>query len=256
MIGVLALILIVLLIVLGGERGSRSAVALLENIVFFSAAMILMSAGCPPMAVVLVAGAAISYGTIIGQNGKNKKTVAALTATMIVMLVLGTVIWIFLWKSGGGGLNEIQASQDDVSYYYNVNIGISMLQAAVSAVLLSTLGAVMDTALSVTSSVYEVWRHCQNAEPPALAESGFQVGRAIIGTTVNTLLFAYLGESILLFLYLKTGRYSVEMILNSKFLFQGLTSMLFGAVACLLTVPVSIACIIRRIEYDTTKKTG
>lgn len=32
-----------------------------------------------------------------------------------------------------------------------------------------------------------------------LVQSGMKIGKDVIGTTVNTLLFAYLGESLLLF---------------------------------------------------------
>ena len=81
-----------------------------------------------------------------------------------------------------------------------------------------------------------------------LTSSGYQVGKEIIGTTVNTLLFAYLGGSILLFAYVQTQQYNLEIILNSQFLFQDVAVMLFGAVACLITVPVSIRCIIRQIH--------
>ena len=75
----------------------------------------------------------------------------------------------------------------------------------------------------------------------------------IIGTTVNTLLFAYLGGSILLFAYVQTQQYNLEIILNSKFLFQDVAIMLSGAIACLFTVPVSIRCVIRQIHHAATE---
>ena len=58
---------------------------------------------------------------------------------------------------------------------------------------------------------------------------------------MNTLFFAYLGDSLLLFFYLKNVKYTAEVILNSKMLFQGVSAMLFSAIACLLTVPVASA---------------
>lgn len=118
----------------------------------------------------------------------------------------------------------------------------------------STLGAVIDTALSVTSSVYEVWTHKNSLVEKELTSTGYQVGKEIIGTTVNTLLFAYLGGSILLFSYVQTQKYSLEIILNSRFLFQDVAIMLFGAIACLVAVPVSIKCIIWQIRYINPDK--
>ena len=106
-------------------------------------------------------------------------------------------------------------------YYYSTDIHINMLHVAVFVTVFSTLGAVIDTALSVTSSVYEVWTHKNSLTAKELTSSGYQVGKEIIGTTVNTLLFAYLGGSILLFAYVQTQQYNLEIILNSKFLFSG-----------------------------------
>ena len=77
-------------------------------------------------------------------------------------------------------------------------------------------------ALTVTTSVYEVSIHKPEMKLTELVESGMQIGREVIGTTVNTLLFAYLGESLLLFSYLKMQDYTLETLLNSKILFQNL----------------------------------
>ena len=128
------------------------------------------------------------------------------------------------------------------------DLHINMLHVGIFVTVFSTLGAVIDTALSVTSSVYEVWTHKNSLTAKELTASGYQVGKEIIGTTVNTLLFAYLGGTILLFSYIQTQQYSLEIILNSQFLFQDVAAMLSGAVACLITVPVSIKCIIRQIS--------
>lgn len=253
MIGILALILFVLLLVVGGERGAISIMALVGNIAVLWAAIILMAKGYSPLLITILAGAAISYITLVKQNGSNIKTGAAFLAASAVMLVLLFVIYLLIWKSKSGGLNEIQAIQDDM-LYYNVDIHVNMLQVAVCICLLSTLGAVLDTALAVTSSVYEVGGHRPDLSGRELFHSGIQIGKEIIGTTLNTLLFAYLGESILLFAYLKIGKYTFETIINSKFLFQNASIMLFGGIACTVTVPVAAACIAFFIKEKVTSE--
>lgn len=148
--------------------------------------------------------------------------------------------------------DDIQAMQEDVMYFYNVDIHINMLHIAVCICLLSTLGAVLDTTLSITSSVYEVAVHNKDLSRRKLYHSGLQIGKEIIGTTTNTLLFAYFGESMLLFAYLKTGKFTFETIINCKFLFQGVAVMLFGGIACLLAVPVALVCIAHFIRPKET----
>lgn len=253
MIKILALILFILILAIGGERGAVSIMALVGNIIVLSLTVILLASGLPQMLMTGLAGIAVSYITLVSQNGKNRKTGAAFLATGVVMLLLLPAVYLVMWGAGSGGLNEIQAVQEDVMYYYSVDIHINMLHIAVCINLLSTLGAVLDTALSITSSMHEVAAHKQDLTRQELFHSGMQIGKGITGTTVNTLLFAYLGESMLLFAYIKTGKYTLETILNSKFLFQDAAVMLFGAIACLLAVPVSAACATRFLGADKSE---
>ena len=241
MIAILALILFVLLLAVGGERGAVSVMALAGNIIVLSLTVLLLASGWPILLVMVPAGIAVSYITLVKQNGKNVKAGAAFLAAGIVMGLLFPAVLLVVTQAGIGGLNEIQAQQEDVMLYYNVNISIRMVQLAVGVNLLSILGAVRDTPLSVTSSMYEVMLHKPEITRAELFGSGIQIGKGITGTTVNTLLFAYLGESILLFSYVIKMSYSFETALNSKFLFQDAAVMLFGAIACLMAVPISSA---------------
>lgn len=199
MILFLTLVLLFLMITIGGERGAVSIMALAGNIIILFFSVILMSAGFPALLLILAAGAGVCYNSLFYQNGNNVKTRAAFLATLFVMLILFIPIFAITWRTGSYGLNELQISEEDFMYYYNTDISINMLHVAVFVSVFSTLGAVIDTALSVTSSVYEVWTHKNSLVEKELTSTGYQVGKEIIGTTVNTLLFAYLGGSILLF---------------------------------------------------------
>ena len=248
MILFLVLVLIFLMIIIGGERGAISVMTLAGNIIILFFSIILMSNGFPSLLLLLAAGAGVCYNSLFYQNGNNPKTRAALAATLLVMLLLFIPLYVIIWRTGSYGLNELQISGDDFMYYFSTDIHINMLQVGIFVMAFSTLGAVIDTALSVTSSVYEVWTHKNSLTEKELTASGYQVGKEIIGTTVNTLLFTYLGGTILLFSYVQTQQYTLEIILNSRFLFQDAAIMLFGAVSCLIAVPVSIKCIIWQIQ--------
>ena len=241
MILVLVLVLCIFLFFVGGERGAIVVTTLAGNVCVLAVTIILLANGMPIFPIIFLATILISYITLIQQNGKNQKTEIAFGATGIVILLLLAAIFLLLWDARSGGLNEIQAIQVDVMYYYNTNLHINLLQITVCMVLLSTLGAVLDTALSITPSLYEVILHKPDMSRREIYHSGLQIGKDIIVTTVNTLFFAYLGDSLLLFFYLKNVKYTAEVILNSKMLFQGVSAMLFSAIACLLTVPVASA---------------
>ena len=49
-------------------------------------------------------------------------------------------------------------------------------------------------------------------------------------------------------------KYTAEVILNSKMLFQGVSAMLFSAIACLLTVPVASAGCMLFLKQEEKKE--
>ncbi len=59
---------------------------------------------------------------------------------MITMTVLFFFIYMVVWRSEAGGLNEIQAAEDDV-LYYNMNLDINMRNVATAVIILSYVGS-------------------------------------------------------------------------------------------------------------------
>ena len=238
MLVIFGLILVALIAIVGGDRGVMSLIALAGNLLILCIAIWLIASGVPFFPVTICLSVVICCITLFYQNGINRKTLSAFTAVLITIFILFFAIYYVVCKSGSGGLNEIQSVSEDV-LYYNMNLDINMRNVATAVIILSTLGAVLDMALTVTTSVYEVSIHKPEMKLTELVESGMQIGREVIGTTVNTLLFAYLGESLLLFTYLKMQNYSLELLLNSKILFQNFASMIFGAIACVMVMPIA-----------------
>ena len=202
MLIILGLILMIVIVLVGGDRGAMSLIALAGNILCLSLAIWLYAVGAPVFLVTAGAGILISCITLFYQNGTNIKTWSAFLAVAITTAVI----------------------------------------------VLSTLGAVIDMALTVTTSVYEVKCHKPDIKMNKLVQSGMKIGKDVIGTTVNTLLFAYLGESLLLFAYLRMQNYSIELLINSKILFQNCISMIFGAISCTMIMPVSAVLIAKNCE--------
>lgn len=84
----LGLILLILIMVVGGDRGVVSLIALCGNLLILSLAIWLMASGVPVLLVTVCVGVVISCITLFYQNGSNRKTWSAFLATMITMLLL------------------------------------------------------------------------------------------------------------------------------------------------------------------------
>ena len=239
MLVIFGLILVALIAIVGGDRGVMSLIALAGNLLILCIAIWLIASGVPVFPVTICLSVVICCITLFYQNGINRKTLSAFTAVLItIFFFLFFAIYYVVCKSGSGGLNEIQSVSEDV-LYYNMNLNIPMQKVMAAVVLLSTLGAVTDMALTVSTSLYEVKIHKPDMSNTELFQSGMQSGKSILGTTVNTLLFAYLGESMILFAYLRMQKQSLGILLNSRLLFQNCIFMIFGALSCVLVIPIS-----------------
>ena len=249
MIILLGIILVCSIAVIGGDRGAIALISLTGNLIILSLIIWLMAGGISVLVLTICGGICIACITLFYQNGYNKKTRSAFVATLLTMCILSFFIYEIVVRGTGEGLNEVQLVEEEVMYY-NMNLNISMQNVEMAMILLSTLGAVLDMALTVTTSLYEIQNHMPDMTKKEILFSGMQIGKHVIGTTVNTLVFAYMGESLILFLYLKIQAYSWEMLLNSKVLFQSVVSMAFGAVSCVLVIPLSAFSMTKQKENN------
>lgn len=234
----LIIILFFLMLFVGGDRGLTSFFTLIRTVIAFIVNVYLIAWGLPAVLVTLVVSAFLIAGVIYGQNGWNSKmhgaAFSAASIVVIIMVTIGPVLHV----AGISGYNEIE-QYEEISMYLSANVSISMPAVAVSATVLGVLGAVMDTAVAVSTAVNEVFVNNSEIDRKSLVKSGMTVGKDILGTTVNTLLFAGFGESIMLAnLFLKNENTFYEII-NSKALFQEISALFVAVMGCLLVIPLA-----------------
>lgn len=234
----LGIIFIVLLFIVGGDRGVGTLLALVFNVGILLLAIKLITYGINPFLVVIPASLLFAGVTLLYQNGVNIKSVSSFLAVLLVMGILAGFILVVVNKTRMAGYSEVD-QYEEITMYLSTNLSIRMDQVMSLVVLLGLLGAIMDTSIAITTAVYEVHRNNQNYTMKELIHSGKNVGRDIMGTTVNTLFLAGIGDTIMLnILYLKY-HYSITELLNSKSFFQEFGLLLFSNIGCLLIIPIS-----------------
>lgn len=238
MILALTVILFFLMVLVGGNRGLDSFFALVRTVLALIVNIYLIAWGLPPVLVTLVISIFFVVTVLYVQNGRNAKMHAAAIAVAIVMLLVLAVAGPILWRAGISGYNEIE-QYEEISMNLSANLSVPMPAVSLAAVILGLLGAVMDTAVAITTAVNEVYMNNRGLTEKELFRSGMRVGRDILGTTVNTLFFAGLGESIMLAVLFMKSEDSFAVILNSKSLFQEVSGLLTGAIGCLFIIPLS-----------------
>ncbi|MFA9378785.1 MAG: YibE/F family protein [Lachnotalea sp.] len=248
----LIVILFVLMLIIGQERGWISFIALFINGIIMIALVYGIARGINPYVVSFAASTLITYITLVYQNGKNVKSISSVISVIFVMAVLTFVIQWIVNNSHIGGYSEVVIS--DESMYFSTEVGLSMNAVMVCVVLIGLLGAVIDTSITITTAVYEVHRTNNNLGIKELAQSGRNFGEDILGTMANTLLFAGMGEVLMLFIWIsRMNNYSFSQFLNSKAFLQEMIVIIVSNIGCVIVIPVSVLVIcymLKRTENE------
>lgn len=121
---------------------------------------------------------------------------------------------------------------------YSVTLDLRSLIFA--SITLGSIGALLDVAISLSSSLYEVSSKETNIKK--IIKSGFTIGKDMLGTMTNTLILAYLGSSlpIVLFTILFSN---FEAILRLEMITIELIQSIVGTLGMLSAIPiVSVFC--------------
>jgi uncharacterized membrane protein len=109
--------------------------------------------------------------------------------------------------------------------------------------IIGALGAVMDVAMDISSSLTEIHHHNPELSFIELYKSGIRIGRDVMGTMANTLVLAYAGSSLCSTLLNITYSASLLELINREGVAVELLQSLLGSMAILLTIPLtSIVC--------------
>ena len=221
---------------IGGEKTAKCLVTLSVNAIILFSVIILINAGIPPIAATAAGCVLIGLMTLFFQNEVNAKTKASMLAVLVVIAVMtGFVFFIFTSSDIQGfpvGQFEIRESNG-----YAPDIGFNMTMMQISVILMALIGAIIDTALSVASGVYEVSLNRPDLGRGELFMSGMRIGRDILGTTVNTLFFIFIAEYLTLFIQFMQ-MYTFAQMLNSKEFCQNVISIACSAIGCVIIIPI------------------
>ena len=106
-------------------------------------------------------------------------------------------------------------------------------------ITIGAMGAVMDVAMDIASSLYEVHKHAPQISFGELFRSGLNIGRDVMGTMANTLVLAYIGSSLCSILLRVSFSSSMLMMMNTESICVELLQALLGSLGILLTIPLT-----------------
>ncbi len=251
-LGGFLLVFFVLLAALGGKKGLGALAGLLLTLgcIWFILIPCLLR-GVPAIPVTIAVSAVSAAAGLIFLNGYSKKTFCAVCGCVGGVLVSGIAAAVVGILSPMNGFNMQEAEN---LILYGADQGLKVSGLLVGGVLISALGAVMDVALGIASSVWEMREQNPDASVGSLFRSGMQIGKDAMGTMANTLILAFAGSSLNMLILVQTYNIPFLQLINTDSIALEVVQSVAGSIGILLTVPL-VALISARL-MACRKKAG
>lgn len=236
-IGILVFAFLGLMWLVGRRKGFNSIVAL----VFTFAVVImlyipLMYIGCSPFLAATVSVILITIVTFLLITDLEMKSLAAMLGTVGGVVVAGVIALIFGKTSHVTGMN---VEEIETLVYVGQNSKLDVGGMLFSGILIASLGAVMDVAMSVSTSLNEIQLNRPDISKKEMFRSGINIGRDMIGTMSNTLILAYVGGSLNLIMIIYAYSYQMHQVMSMYTVAIELMRGIAGTMGIILTVPLT-----------------
>ncbi len=234
---ILAVVFVVLILVVAGLKGLGSLFGMLFSltvIMLFIVPNIL--SGSDPLTVTVIGSVVIIIVSTFLAHGISKKTTIALFSTLTALMLAAafSILAISFAKLTGLGNEDFATLQTGTTSFINIK-GLFL-----SGIIIGTLGALNDITTTQAATIFELKDANDKLRFTQLAEKGLIVGKEHIASLVNTLVLAYAGSSLAIFIFLALNPAHLPywVILNNEIIADEIIRIIAGSVGLILSVPI------------------
>ncbi len=226
-------IFFIMLLLIGHKKGLTSIISIVSTValIFFMLMPMILSGFCPIASSVLV-GILSTIITIYLVGGFNSKSSSAIIGTSTSLIFAGGLSMLAIYFAHLTGF-----AGEEPMFLYTARPDLSFTGILAASMVIAALGALMDTAVSIASTINEIYETDKTLTIKQLFKSGMNVGRDIIGTMSNTLILVYLGSA--LPLVLLSSNIDMNKFFNLNQVATEILSALTGSIAILVCVPIT-----------------
>ncbi len=233
------------LVFIGRGKGFMALISLLVTLVSVWGILFpLIEYGFP---ILLVTVLVVFYDTVFTFaliDGINKKTFSAAVGTLLGVVIAS------LFAAISGAVSHIsgfQTNEAEELLLIGTDHGMHIRGLFTAGIIVASLGAVMDVAMSIASSVHELHDVNKGLSAMELFRSGMNIGRDAMGTMANTLILAFAGSSFTLLLLIYYYNIPFTQLINTDLVAREVIQGISGSIGIVLTVPI-VAFLASRVE--------
>ena len=234
MIKILSLIFLILLILVGRTRGLKTFVVFYLSIFLIMLYLTFIRLGLNAIILAIITCILAASTILFILNGYNVKTKSSFISIMFVLIFV-LLITMFIGKTAnirGFSIESIESIG-----YYSHDINYDMTNVIIGMYLICTIGTIIDTSISISSAMYEIYRNNKKISSHELYKSGMNVGKDILSTTINTLFFAVVSSFIVFFMWFYCVSFNFWSV--SKSFEQNVIQLLLCFIASVMIIPLT-----------------
>ncbi len=239
------------LIIIGRDKGAMALLSLVITLVCVVGILFpLIEYGFSAILSTILIVFYVTVFTFVLIDGINRKTISAAIGTLLGVVIASLFAFI------AGALSHIsgfQTNEAEELLLIGTDHGMKIKGLFTAGILIASLGAVMDVAMSIASAIHELHQVNSALSTKELFKSGMNIGRDAMGTMANTLILAFAGSSFTLLLLIYYYNITLTQLMNTDMVAREVIQGLSGSIGIVLTVPI-VAFLSAKIELFKSKE--
>ncbi len=228
---------ILFVILIAGKKGFGAIIGLgISLFVIMSLIIPQILQGTDPLMISVVGSLIILVTTTYLAHGFSKQTTIAVISTFVALLVCVLTSYFFVQLAHLTGLG----SEDGVTLQLS-QFKLNFQGLLLCGIIIGTLCALNDVTTTQVATIFALHKTNPKFSLLSLAEEGFLIGREHIVSLINTLVLAYAGTALTIFMFFQLNplHLPVWVILNSEATAEEIIRTIGGSLGLMLAVPIS-----------------
>jgi len=224
----LLVVFVNLIYIVGSYKGLLSIVSVSLNLFVFYIGLLLYFKGINLLFLCVIEMIIFGALSLVLASGINKKTLSAIISVVISTIIMLVLLLIVVNTTHYKGINF-----NELSF-----LTVPIEDIILPELLIGSVGAIMDVAITISSSIYELIDKDKRISKKSLNKSAKEIGKDIMSTMSNVLFFTYLCAGLPIFVLALRNGFSMYNYISTNFTLE-LSRFLIGSIGIIITIPIS-----------------
>lgn len=226
----------VVVILVAKKRGIASLLAMLISfMVIFGYILPNLASGQDPLSVAIAGSLVIVPFTFVLSHGLNRKTIVAIVATFLALILTGFLAVVFVNLTRLTGF-----SSDEAAFLHLAEKGtLQMRGLLLAGIIIGVLGVLDDVTVSQSAIVFQLKKTNPNLSFSELVKKTMDIGHDHISSMVNTLVLVYTGASLPLLLLFINNPQPLTQVINYELIAEEIVRTLVASIGLVVSVPIT-----------------